>query len=353
MRSILSQVAGAGRRWALPSLAVVCAVCLLIGLGCGSVAIDPIEAVSILVHQLPFVKLESTWSTTHETILLVVRLPRVVLAALIGIALSLAGAVYQGVFRNPMADPYVLGISSGSALGAVLAMMLTLRFDFLGLGTVPPLAFLGGIGTMFLVYRLASTHGRLPILPLLLTGIAVSSLLSALVSIALFFSEDRLRGIMFWLMGGLSHADWSYVRLVLPYVLVGAVVLLLFSRDLNALLLGEEPAAHLGIPVEARKFLLLLISSLLTACAVSVSGMISFVGLVIPHITRLLVGPDHRRLLPASALAGASFLTIADTLARTLVAPTELPVGVVTALFGGPFFLVILHKKKRTFTEGG
>lgn len=341
------------RHWALPALAVTFVISILLGLACGSVAIAPGEILKILIHQLPFIKTEAGGSPINETIIIVIRLPRVLLSALIGMALSLAGAVYQGVFRNPMADPYVLGISSGSALGAVIAMTLMLRFNFLGLGTVPFLAFIGGICTMFVVYRLASTHGRLPILPLLLTGIAVSSLLSALVSITLYFSEDRLRGIMFWLLGGLSHANWSYVRLVLPYVLCGAVILLIFARDLNALLLGEEPAAHLGIPVEARKFLLLTASSLLTACAVSVSGMISFVGLVIPHITRLIVGPDNRKLLPAAALAGASFLTLADTLARTLFPPTELPVGIITALFGGPFFLAILHKKKRTFTEGG
>ena len=251
-----------------------------------------------------------------------------------------------------MADPYVIGVSSGAALGAVAAMMLSLRLPFFGMGPIVPMAFAGGIATMLLVYKVAGVNGRLPILPLLLTGIAVSAFLSALVSALVLFSEERLRGIMFWMMGGLSHASWSYVKLVAPYVTIAAGLALVFARDLNALLLGEEAALHLGVPVESRKVLFLTISSLLAACAVAVSGMIGFVGLIIPHMVRLLQGPDHRRLVPAALVAGAAFLILADTLARSLLAPVEIPVGVVTAFFGGPFFLFILRQRRRSFVEG-
>lgn len=351
-RSIPGLKAPGLQRYTLPILLLLLLASMVIGLGVGSVSLPPGEIGSILWHQLPFISEAGAYPKTHEVILLKVRLPRVLLSGIIGAALSLSGAVYQGVFRNPMADPYVIGVSSGAALGAVSAMWLSLRFSFLGLGAVPPMAFLGGLGTMLLVYRIASVNGRLPILPLLLTGIAVSSFLSALVSVVLFFSHDKLRGILFWLMGGVSHASWAYVKLVFPYVIIAAVLVLVFARDLNAMLLGEEPALHLGIPVEIRKLLFLTVSSLLAACAVAVSGMIGFVGLIVPHMVRILVGPDHRRLLPASALAGAAFLGLADTLARTLLAPVEIPVGVVTAFFGGPFFLVILRRRRRAFAEG-
>ncbi len=340
------------QRRALLWLVILLFLSILIGLAVGSVALSPAEVLTILRSRLPFSNSPQMWPQAHEVILMRVRLPRVLLAGIIGAALSLSGAVYQGVFRNPMADPYVIGVSSGAALGAVASMWLSLQLPFLGLNSVVPMAFLGGLGTMLLVYRIAAINGRLPILPLLLTGIAVSAFLSALVSVVVLFSNDKLRGILFWLMGGVSHASWAYVRVVVPYVLVAAVVVLAFARDLNAMLLGEEPAMHLGIPVESRKLLFLTVSSLLAACAVAVSGMIGFVGLIIPHTMRMVIGPDHRRLLPASLVAGASFLILADTLARTALAPVEVPVGVVTAFFGGPFFLWILRQRRRSFAEG-
>ncbi|MGI9953089.1 iron ABC transporter permease [Moorellaceae bacterium AZ2] len=283
----------------------------------------------------------------NKAIIIELRLPRVVLAALVGASLGVAGATFQALFRNPMADPYVIGVSSGASLGATVAMLLALDFRLLGVGSVPVLAFAAALATVVLVYHLARTGNVVSIFTLLLAGIAVGSFLSAIVSLLVYFSGERLHQVVFWLMGGFSGSNWSYVRVAVPYFILGTGVVAFHARELNLLLLGEETAGHLGVEVERAKKLLLTGATLLTATAVSTSGVIGFVGLIVPHAVRLMAGPDHRFLVPASALAGATLLVAADALARTVLAPTELPVGLITALAGGPFFIYVLRNRRK------
>ncbi|BCV23892.1 iron ABC transporter permease [Gelria sp. Kuro-4] len=326
------------------ALLAVLAAAALVAVCVGAADISPAELLRALgpVHTPA-----AAQSAVNRAIIWELRLPRVALAALVGAALAVAGATFQALFRNPMADPYVIGVSSGAALGATLALLLALNFRFLDVGAVPLLAFTGALGTVAVVYQLGRVGNAVSLLTLLLAGIAVGSFLSALVSLLVYFAGQRLHQVVFWLMGGFEGADWSKVRLALPYFALGTAVILVHARELNALLLGEDTALHLGVEVERAKKLLLAGAALLTATAVAVSGLIGFVGLVVPHALRLLGGPDHRYLIPASALAGAALLVAADTLARTIIAPTELPVGLITALSGGPFFLYILRNRKK------
>lgn len=278
-------------------------------------------------------------------IVLQIRLPRMLLACLVGASLSLAGAAFQGLLRNPLADPYIVGTSSGAAFGAAVAIVLGLSSSFEVAWPARPLfAFLGALATMYFVFALSRVDGRLPVDTFLLAGVVVGSFLWAFVSFLMAVSRGKMQEIVFWLMGDLSMASWSMIGMVVPYFLIGAVALLLMSHRLNLLSIGEESAAALGVDVERTKVAVVVFASLLTAAAVSVSGLIGFVGLMIPHLTRQLWGADHRVLLPACALGGAAFLVLADTAAR-LVGPTEIPVGVLTALFGGPFFFVILRRR--------
>ncbi|NPV52601.1 MAG: iron chelate uptake ABC transporter family permease subunit [Firmicutes bacterium] len=342
----------------LSVLALLLALSIVAATGTGAVTIPPGEVAGAILGGLDGLRLPvgglvpravaslvEDVPATHRTIILSVRLPRVVLAALVGMSLAVAGTTFQGLFKNPMADPYVIGVSSGAALGACVAILTSLDLNFLGVGAVPAFAFVGALAAVAVVYRLACRGNRVPVTTLLLSGIAVGSFLSAIVSLLVFFSGQQLHQVTFWLMGGFSARGWDYVKICLPYMAVGSIVISIFARDLNALVLGEEPAQHLGVDVERVKGILLLTASLLTAAAVSVSGLIGFVGLIVPHICRIIAGPDHRTLLPAAALMGALFLVGSDTLARVVVAPNELPVGIVTALFGGPFFIYLLHRK--------
>ncbi|WP_435179572.1 vitamin B12 ABC transporter permease BtuC [Halorussus sp. AFM4] len=277
---------------------------------------------------------------TARTIVMTIRLPRIALGAVVGLALATAGVVMQGFFRNPMADPSIIGVSSGAAVGAVATIALPVAVPF----SLPTAAFLGAIAAAFGVYLLATEDGRTPVATLLLAGVAVQTFLGAVVSFLLLQTGESLEQAVFWLMGHLHLAAWEDVTLVLPVALLGFGVLLAYARDLNVLLLGEEDAHALGVEVERTKRLLLAVASVMTGAAVAVSGVIGFVGLVVPHVMRLLVGPDHRILLPTSALAGASFLVATDTVARS--GPAELPVGIVTAFLGAPFFLYLLRTRE-------
>ncbi len=274
-----------------------------------------------------------------------IRLPRILLAGLVGAALAQSGTVMQGLFRNPMADPYLVGVSAGAALGASVAAFLSLDFWVLGINGLGVCAFVGALLITSVVYAVSSRGGRLPVGLVLLTGVAVSSLAGAATSYLAIASGDDLHRLMFWLMGSLSSRRWDHVRLAWPQIALGMLVVHYYARDLNVILQGEEDARHLGVDVERVKRVLLVASSLLAAAAVAVSGVVGFVGLVVPHCVRLVVGPDHRRLLPASALAGALLLVVADCLARSLAAPAEVPLGVVTALLGAPFFLYLLGSR--------
>ncbi|MDI6855802.1 MAG: iron chelate uptake ABC transporter family permease subunit [Candidatus Thermoplasmatota archaeon] len=241
-----------------------------------------------------------------------------------------------------MASPYILGISSGAAFGASLAIVLGT-----GVFAIPFMAFSFALITIFVVYNIARVKGRVPMETLLLAGIAIGTFFAAQVSFMQYIAGEELRSIVFWLMGGFWASSWDKVAIAFPLILLGVVVIMFFSRDLNLMLMGEEHALDLGIKVESVKKIILIFASLVTAAAVAVSGIIGFVGLIIPHIMRIIVGPDHRILLPSSCLVGAIFLIWADTLARTMIQPTELPVGIITASFGAPFFLYLLRKRKR------
>lgn len=325
-------------RWKVIVAALVFVLALTV---IAATAIGPVE-IPFAVVLGTITGLGPTPSPVERTIVLDIRLPRIILGMLVGAALGVAGTAMQGLFKNPMADPYIIGISSGAALGAGIAM-IGFSSNFYA---VPLMAFIMATATVFLVYNIASVGGKVPVATLLLAGIAVGTFMSAITSFILYISGENLHGIVFWIMGGLWGRSWMHVLVILPWVILGSAVIFVFARDLNAMLLGEESAQHLGIEVETVKKILILSASLITAVAVAVSGIIGFVGLIIPHIMRLLVGSDHRILIPSSALVGGIFLVWADTISRTVISPTEIPVGIITALFGAPFFVYLLRRKK-------
>ncbi len=336
-------------RWIVVSLIIGLVFTVFLSSAMGSANISASTVVKIILNKVPVVGsfISESFPTTAVNIVLKIRLPRIIAGVLVGIALGVAGTTVQGIFRNPMAEPYTVGVSSGAALGAVLVIFYDL--SIFGLYTIPLLSFISAIGTIFLVYNIAKVDGEVPVGILLLSGIAVSLFLQAVVSIFMYSAGEELHQMVFWLMGGLWNRNWTHVQMVLPPVLLGSIIIYTFSRGLDAMLLGEEPAQHLGIKVERLKKILLVLAAMITASAVAISGIIGFVGLIVPHIMRILVGPDHRILFPASALGGGIFLVWADTLARTIPATGQLPVGIVTALAGAPFFIYLLRRKKYSY----
>lgn len=274
-----------------------------------------------------------------------IRLPRVVLAALIGASLAVAGAVFQGVLRNPLADPYILGVSSGAGLGAALALILGWSFWFLGISSVSLLALLGALAASFLVYRLSLVSGTSRITTLILAGVALSAFLSSALALLIIIS-GRIWPVQLWLMGNLTDVSWEKVLLAAPYFLVCAVLAFVFARRLDVMILGEDEAAALGAGGERPKIFFLVLGTILAAASASVAGLIGFVGLLTPHLVRRLSGSLHRQLIVNSALAGAFIMVLADLLARTVLAPQELPVGLVTAFLGAPFFLYLLRRER-------
>lgn len=279
-------------------------------------------------------------------ILLQVRLPRVLLAGLVGAALSAGGVAFQALLRNPLAEPYILGVSGGAAFGAMLAIALGAEGFRWGLSSIPLFAFLGALLSLGILYSLARTQGRLLTHTLLLVGVILNSFFSAgMMFFTSLTDSTRMHSLVLWLMGSLGSLPYRVLAPVALYITLGLGALWLVARELNLLSLGEETAQQLGVKVERLKRVVLLAASLLTGAAVSLAGLIAFVGLIVPHVVRLIFGPDHRLLLPVAALLGAIFLMAADTLARTLIAPTEVPVGVITALGGGPFFIWLLRQQ--------
>jgi iron complex transport system permease protein len=325
-------------------LAAMLALSAVLSAGIGSVRIGPGEIARVIWHHLGG---QVEVNSAFDSIIWGFRLPRVVLAILVGAALATAGALMQALFHNPMADPYIVGVSSGAAFGAVLVAALGINLVLWGFSLAPLAAFVGGLAVTFLVYALARRNGRVPIGVLLLTGIAVGGLMQAVTSFMLLRqSSADLRTIMSWLMGSLAQSGWHDVLALLPYVTIGLVMVAALQRDLNVLAMGDETAHHLGVNTERSKFLLLLVASLLAAAAVAVSGIIAFVGLIIPHLMRLIVGPNHRVLLPACLLCGGLLLVWADVIARTLIPAGELPIGIVTSVLGSPFFLYLLNRRE-------
>jgi len=333
-------------RWRRPALVAAAgiaalAAALVTGLAFGSVSIPPSDTLAILAHRLLGWPVAVTWPASSETIVLELRLPRVLMAMLAGGGLAVAGATMQGVLRNPLADPYVLGTASGAALGASLAVLAPLPVGLLGLGFGQLLAFVGAVVAVALVWRLSRASRLGSLTGLLLTGYAVGSLLAAGLSMAMVLSGAQLRQIVFFLLGSLATATWQQVVVAAPLIIVGVLILAWRARALDALMLGDETAAHLGLAVARERVILLAFAALVTAAAVATCGLIGFVGLVVPHMIRLVVGPAARPLLPLAAVFGAAFLAVADLLARL---PGELPVGIVTAVIGAPFFLLILRR---------
>ncbi|GLB60946.1 FecCD family ABC transporter permease [Cytobacillus sp. NCCP-133] len=319
----------------------------LLGISIGTVSVSPITIIKVIAAELlPFISLENT-DTMHSNIIMNIRLPRVLLAGLVGASLAIAGAAFQGLLRNPLADPYTIGVSSGASLGAVLTLFLGLSIPFAGMFTLPLFSILFSFLTIFAVLLFARNIERsMKVETIILTGIIFSSFLGALISLMIALTGEELRQIIGWLLGSVSMRGWAYIKIIIPFFGIGAILLLVNSKELNAMSFGEEKAQHIGVDVQKRKMMILIAGSILTGAAVAVSGTIGFVGLVIPHLTRLLWGPDHRHLLPLSILMGAGFLIIADLVSRTIIAPTELPIGVITAIIGAPAFAFILMKRR-------
>jgi iron complex transport system permease protein len=332
-------------------LAVLLALCVLLNLGLGAVRIAPLEVVGIVLERVG-VDLGVDADARQRAVLLAIRSPRVVLGALVGAALAVAGAAIQGLFRNPLADPGLIGVSSGAALAAVAVIVLGGAVGALqgtlGVWLLPAAAFAGGLAVTLFVYAVSTRDGRTDVATMLLAGVAINAVAGAGTGLFVFVADDaQLRDITFWSLGSLGGATWQTLGVAGPLMLASIVLLPRLAVGLNAFLLGEAEAGHLGVNGELVKIATVFLAAAAVGAAVSVSGIIGFVGLVVPHLVRLSAGPDHRLLLPASALLGASLLLLADLFARTVVVPTELPIGVVTSLVGGPFFLWLLLRGRR------
>ncbi|WP_442865129.1 FecCD family ABC transporter permease [Alkalihalobacillus sp. CinArs1] len=321
---------------------------MLLGISVGTVSV-PIETILKLMWA-EVLNLPSMGETDpmFTTIVLDIRLPRVILAGLVGASLAVAGAAFQGLLRNPLADPYVLGVSSGASVGAVLVLFFNLSLPLIGMFTLPIMSIAASIVTIFLVLFFARQIERsMRVETIILTGIVFSSFLGSLLSLMIALTGEELRQIIGWLLGSVSMRGWEYIAIILPFFVIGACILLVSSKELNAMSFGEERAQHIGVNVAKRKLWILIGGSILTGGAVAVSGTIGFVGLVIPHLTRLLWGPDHRHLLPLAILLGAAFLIVTDLISRIIISPTELPIGVITSLIGAPVFAIILIRRRK------
>lgn len=310
---------------------------LILSLAIGSVFISPSELWQTIL---------GNGTETAESILWKIRLPRTILIALTGAALGGSGATYQGLFRNPLADPFLIGVASGAGLGAVIAMSIHWPYSFWGLMAIPLSAFIAALLTVFIVYSLARVGQTIPTTNLILAGVAFSSFATSLTSFLMIRSTSEVRRALGWLLGGASQTGWTAILAIVPYLIIGLGILIVSGHALNVLQFGDDQAQQLGLNVTHTKRILLIASSLATAAAVAFSGIIGFIGLIVPHLTRLWFGPDYKRLLPLSVLGGATALLVSDILARVLIAPQEIPVGIITALAGAPFFLWVLRTAK-------
>jgi iron complex transport system permease protein len=327
-------------------------VAMLVAISIGSVHVPITDIIHILSAEVFRLSTEQI-DPMYTSIVLNIRLPRVILAGLVGASLAIAGAAFQGLLRNPLADPYTLGVSSGASVGAVVTIFFNLSIPFIGAFTLPFLSVVCALITILLVLFFAQKIERsMKVETIILTGVIFSSFLGAFISLMIALTGDELRQIIGWLLGSVSMRGWDYIKIITPFTIVGSLLLLVNANELNAMSFGEERAHHLGVNVQRRKMMILTAGSILTGAAVAVSGTVGFVGLVIPHLTRLLWGPDHKQLLPLSILTGSSFLILADLVARTIISPTELPIGVITALIGAPVFALILIRRKKKERRG-
>ncbi|MET0921471.1 MAG: iron ABC transporter permease [Acidimicrobiia bacterium] len=319
-------------------------VASIVAIGIGAFHASPGEVLSVIAHRLGL-NIGTQPDALVDSVVWDIRIPRVLLAMVVGGALGCAGAAMQGAFANPLAEPGIIGVSSGAALGAVAAIVL--GFTLLDTWSVAGAAFVGGLITVAIVYFASRSDGRTEVVTLILTGVALNALTGAVIGLFTYLSTDaELRSITFWTLGSVAQATWPKVLVVMPIAIIGIILASSQARKLDLLSLGERSARHLGVNVERLRILMLVVVAMLTASAVAVSGIILFVGLVMPHIIRMIAGPGHRVLLPASALAGALALVVADTVSRTVIAPSEIPLGVLTALVGAPFFLWMLRRTR-------
>jgi len=316
---------------------LVLGTALALSLAIGSVFLSPSQLWEALIGR---------GTETSDTILWAIRFPRTALIALTGMALGGSGATYQGLFRNPLADPFLIGVASGAGLGAIFAMSIHWPYTVLGLSMVPAAAFVAGLLTVFLVYTLARVGGSVPVTNLILSGVAVSAFATSVTSYLMLRSTGQLREAIGWLLGGVSLSSWDVILALVPYIAIGLIILTLSGSALNLLQFGDDQAAQMGLDVRRAKIIIIVAASFVTAAAVSFAGIIGFVGLIVPHIVRIWWGADYRRIVPLSILGGAIVLLIADVLARIVIAPQELPLGIITALAGAPFFLWVLQRSK-------
>ncbi|MDP4094924.1 MAG: iron ABC transporter permease [Bacillota bacterium] len=336
------------RKLVLIVMVLILAVVFILANAIGTVFVPFPQIIRIILKHLGILR-DTVFQYGQEAIIFMVRLPRVIVAMVVGAALATAGAVMQGMFRNPMADPGIIGISSGASLGAVTAILTGLSVR--NIYYMPMFAIAGALGAALIIFILSSRGGKVPVLTLVLSGIAVSTFLGAITSVILTYINDyQVRAYLFWTLGGLSDRRWEHVNLATLPIIVCIAVLFIFARDLNVLQLGEEEAQAVGLNPSRTRKILLFFASVTAALAVCVSGAISFVGLIVPHIMRLIVGPDHRILLPASALGGAIFLIVCDLISRVVLLPREIGVGIVTSLIGAPYFLFLLIRARK---DGG
>jgi iron complex transport system permease protein len=319
---------------------------LLLGISIGTVQVSVVDIIKIISAGIAGGSSEYV-DPMHANIVFSIRLPRVLLALIVGGCLAIAGASFQGLLRNPLADPFTLGMSSGASVGAVVTLFFSINLPFLGLFTLPVISILGSLLTIFLVLTFARKVDRtMKVETIILTGIIFSSFLGSVISLMIALSGEELRQIIGWLLGSVSMRGWDYIFIVFPFFVAGTLILMFNAKELNGMSFGEDQARHIGISVQKRKYMILVAGSMLTGAAVAVSGTIGFVGLVIPHFIRRIIGYNHQHVLPLSVISGGAFLVVADLISRTVISPSELPIGVITALIGAPIFSYILLKKR-------
>ncbi len=331
-------------------LLILLALLVILSASIGAASVPIKETSLIIASYIPGLNLlidTDSFNPQEVAVISQIRLPRIFMAVIVGVALAGAGVIFQGIFRNPMADPFVIGVSAGGAFGATIAMIFVTGISLLSISVTTVFALLGALGTTFLVYAIASTRGKISVVTLLLSGIALSAMLSSMTYFILIFRAQDMAKVIFWIMGGLTAASWIKLGTLTPLVIILIIFSSFFMRDLNIISLGDQRATQLGVRTDRVKKILLVAASLIAALAVSVSGIIGFVGLITPHILRLMVGPDHKILFPTSAIAGGIVMLLSDTLARTILSPREIPVGIIASIVGVPFFLYLLVRSKK------
>ena len=325
-------------------------VCCLVAASIGSVGINPNSTLLIALSRVPMIDISQTWPDSWDTILWKLRFPRIILAFIVGASLSVSSATFQGLFRNPLADPYLIGVASGASLGATVVFLTGIPFIYGGISILPIASFTGGLIAVFVAYGIAVRSSSTRLTTLILAGVAIGSFTTAISSLLMLRSDPDLRVVLSWIMGGFIKAQWNHSLFLIPYLLPGFILTFAYSRILNTMQLDEEYASSLGVNIERTKKILILVATMMTAAVVSFSGLIGFVGLVAPHIVRLIWDSDFRTLIPMAAIVGGCFLVIADLIARTILSPGEIPVGIVTALCGAPFFIYLLLRNRQNTT---